>query len=239
MTNISILPTLLALGLTNEEANMYIFLVERGPSNVSLLARNTSMTRVTAYIHIENLLSKKFIQKTKQAKRILYQAYDPKTLLPRLEQLCNDGVRNLSLFAHEKDTSFFIPEIKVYSGQKEILEIYDDIGLSLPKGGTYFRYTSRITDQGRSPLYSKLRVEKELERLVITNERKSSAKGKDPNRFIKTVPKDFSFDDNVTVLIYGNKTAHIDFNSNTGIIIESKHLARFQEKLFKLLWKRL
>ena len=75
--------------------------------------------------------------------------------------------------------------------------------------------------------------------MVITNQSKSDKKGKDSDRFIKTVPKDFAFDDNVTVLIYGEKIAYMDFNSDTGITIESPQLARFQEKIFKLLWKRL
>jgi hypothetical protein len=123
--------------------------------------------------------------------------------------------------------------------RKELFDVYVDIAKDSPKGGTFFRYTSRTDDFGFAPLYTGLREEKELERLVITSEHKAEKTKKDSNRFIKTVPKDFSFDDNVTLIIHGNKVTHIDYSSLTGITIESPQLARFQEKIFKLLWKKL
>ena len=239
MTNFHLIHTLQALGMTKEEAAMYIIIADYGAINVSSLSRKMSITRVTAYSLLKNLIEKKCVMKAKLHKRFLYQAEDPKNLLARFEMMYKEGSQALSLLSLSQSKSLFVPEITMYSGTDEIAKIYDDLGTILPKGGTYFRYTSRTEDQKRSLLYSRLRKEKEIERLVITNEKKSSTKEKDSNRFIKTVPKDFSFDDNVTVLIYGTKVAHIDFNSNTGIVIESPHLAHFQEKIFKLLWKRL
>ena len=57
---------------------------------------------------------------------------------------------------------------------------------------------------------------------------------------LRTIPKEFDlFEDNVSMVIYGNKTAHIDYNSKTSSVVESEKIARFQEKLFKLLWKKL
>lgn len=239
MTKKTLIATLMAIGLTEEESRLYIFLTEHGASNVSLLARRISLSRVTTYNLIKSLIEKECVTQTKQRKRLLYQAYDPEILLARFEQIFKDGSRELSLLSVTNRQKFFVPEIKIYAGEDEITKIYDDVGVTLPQGGTYFRYTSRIKDTKRSLLYSKLRKEKEIERLVITSENKASGKQKDSNRFIKTVPKDFSFDDDVTVLIYGSKIAHIDFNSNIGVVIESKTLATFQKKLFKLLWKKL
>ncbi len=239
MTKKTLIATLMAIGLTEEESKLYIFLTEHGANNVSEIARFLSLSRVTSYNLIRNLIKKQCITQTKQHKRLLYQAHDPEILLARFEQLFKEGTRELSLLSATNRRKFFVPEIKIYAGEDELPKIYDDVGVTLPQGGTYFRYTSRVKDSVRSPLYSRLRVEKELERLVITSEQKASGKKKDANRFIKTVPKDFSFDDDVTVLIYGSKVAHIDFNSNMGIVIESKTLATFQQKLFKLLWKKL
>ena len=239
MANNYLIPTLNALGLSKEEALTYISLIESGASNVSSLSRKLSLSRVTTYSLINNLINKDCIAKTKYNKRILYQAHDPELLLSRFEKIYKEGSQALSALSVAQHKSLFIPDIQVYSGGKEITKIFDDVGMTIPRGGTYFRYTSRTKDQERSPLYSRLRIEKEIERLVITNEKKSLSKEKDSNRFIKTVPKDFAFDDNVTVLIYANKIAHIDFNSDVAIVIDSPQLARFQEKIFKLLWKKL
>ena len=132
-----------------------------------------------------------------------------------------------------------LPEMRMESAQNAIGNVYKDLALTLPKGGTYFRYTSRKDDLKRDPTYTTERVKKDLERLVITSAEKANTKRKDPNRFIKIVPKEFAFDDNVTLLIYGNKVAHLDHTTGTAITITSKNLARFQEKIFKILWRKL
>lgn len=239
MTNKSLISALTAIGLTEDESRLYVFLTQHGASNISFLAKSLALSRITVYALIKSLVKKECITQTKHHKRLLYQANDPELLLARFEKIFKEGSRELSLLSVANRTAFFIPEIKIYTGENEIPKIYDDVGTVLPKGGTYYRYTSRLKESLRSPLYSRLRVEKEIERLVITSEKKASGKPKDANRFIKTVPKDFLFDDDVTVLVYGSKVAYIDFNSDTGIVIESPPLARFQEKLFKLLWKKL
>ena len=239
ITNKHVISSLLAIGLTQEEAILYSFLVESGASDVTTVAKNLSITRVTAYALIKELLRKDFILKTKPKKRYLYQAHDPEMLLSLFQNAYKNGAQALSMLSIKHKKNLFVPEVKIYSGVEQVRSMYDDVALTLPKGGTFFRYTSRTKDVGYSPVYAKLRKEKELERMVITNQSKSDKKGKDSDRFIKTVPKDFAFDDNVTVLIYGEKIAYMDFNSDTGITIESPQLARFQEKIFKLLWKRL
>lgn len=235
----SAITSLVALGLQTGEAHVYLFLVEHGACDVSTVAKNLSITRVTAYNHIEGLLKKECIIKTRPHKRYLYEAHDPERLLSQFEAAYKDGIQSLTLLSQSYRKKLFVPEITLHAGIDQLRSIYDDVAQSLPRGGTFFRYTSRSKDVGYSPIYARLRKEKELERLVITSVAKSEKKSADADRFLKTVPKDFAFDDNVTVLIYGTKVAYMDFNSDSGITIESPHLARFQEKIFKLLWKKL
>jgi hypothetical protein len=47
------------------------------------------------------------------------------------------------------------------------------------------------------------------------------------------------FDDNINFTIYDDKISFIDFNTETSILIESKELADFQKKIFKMFYKRL
>lgn len=227
------------LGFTEEEIRIYLCLAENGLSTVTAISRKTKMSRPTCYSLLASLMKKGGVKKSKKGKSVVYQASDPDFLLSLFESAHAEGVRSLSSLALTYKNQNFIPEMTFYSGAENISKIYDDIAHTLPKGGTYFRYTSRNDETRRSPVYSRLRAEKEIERLVITSEKKKSTKSHDPNRFIKTVPRDFSFDDNVTAIIYGTKIAHIDFNSHSAIVIESPQLARFQEKLFKLLWRKL
>ena len=239
MTNNSLNQVLSSLSCSNDEANIYLFLAEHGVSNVSTIARGLHFSRTTTYIYIEKLLARNFIIKTKLAKRDLYEVCDPSYLLSEFEKMYKQGTQALSSLSLSLQNTTYVPITKMFVGQKELISIFDDIVMTLPKGGVYYRYTSRSSDQERAPLYQALRKEKEIERLVITSSMKASTKDKDANRFIKIVPKDFAFEDNVTVLIYANKIAHIDYNTMIGVVIESPKLARFQEKLFKLLWKKL
>jgi sugar-specific transcriptional regulator TrmB len=239
MNTSTLLRTLYALGCTHTEACIYLYLAQRGASNISTIADGTHLSRVTTYTHIDSLISKKFITTTKIKERTLYEVCDPSSLLASLDQVYKEGSRALTTLSSALKETFFVPKITTTIGESALSSVYDDIARTLPKGGTYFRYTSRVRDHVKAPLYSMLRKEKELERLVITSVQKAEKKEKDSNRFIKTVPKDFSFDDNVTLLIYGNKITHIDHTSLSSVTIESPQLARFQEKIFKLLWKKL
>jgi predicted transcriptional regulator len=239
MTNNPLNHALFALGLSEHEAAIYIFLAHEGVSNISSIAKGVHLSRVTTYTYIEKLLEKNLLLKTKHKERDLYEVCDPSSLIASLDEVHKEGSRALTSLSQALKKTLFIPKITIHTGRKELLDVYVNIAKDSPRGGTFFRYTSRTDDFGFAPLYTGLREEKELERLVITSEHKAERTKKDSNRFIKTVPKDFSFDDNVTLIIHGNKVTHIDYSSLTGVTIESPQLARFQEKIFKLLWKKL
>lgn len=240
MVSKSVLCNVLSSLSCNEgESSVYLFLASTGVNNISSIATGLHFSRTTTYVHIEKLLGRGFVIKTKIKKRVLYEVCDPLLLLSEFENVYKDGSRALSALSQSLNETVFIPDVRTFAGEKEINSIFNDIASSLPKGGTYFRYTSRNNDYEKTPFYQILREQKELERLVITNLQKAESKKKDANRFIKTVPKDFAFDDNVTMLIYANKVAYIDYTVKMGVTIESPQLARFQEKIFKLLWKRL
>ncbi len=235
----TLLPILYSLGFSHDEAIIFLCLVENGAESVAFVARKTKLSRTTVYTSLDSLLNKKRIRKTSPTKRILYEAVDPGTFIAELEEMSTRGVKELYQLSTKHKGSLFIPVVSTHEGHAELHEIYEDIIKTLPKGGTYFRYTSRRDELGVTPLYQTHKNTKEIERLVITSLKKAELKEQDANRFVKTVPKDFAFDDNVTLLIYGQKIAYIDYNSMTGAVIESPQLAHFQEKIFKLLWRKL
>lgn len=238
-THSVLLSVLQGLSFEKEESLVFLVLAEHGAMNVTAISKKTKLSRTTVYKTLETLLAKKRITTATLHARVLYESVDPSNLISELEEKTKQGARELSLLSHKHKASFFIPTTTMFKGQENINSIYEDIVNTLPQGGTYFRYTSRRDDYTRTPLYQHNKHTKEIERLVITSSEKAKTKEKDSNRFIKIVPKDFAFDDNVSLLIYGQKVAYIDYNSMTGTVIESPQLARFQEKIFKLLWKKL
>jgi hypothetical protein len=88
--------------------------------------------------------------------------------------------------------------------------------------------------------YKKIREEKKLERMVITNNYLNDLKKEDIKKEVVVIPKEFDlFEDNITKIIYANKVAIIDYNSQENFIIESQIFANFERKIFKLLFKFL
>lgn len=86
----------------------------------------------------------------------------------------------------------------------------------------------------------KLRDEKNLSRLVITNEKSVASKKQRPNRELAAIPDSFgSFDDDVTKIIYADRVAIIDYASKTAFTIESAPLARLEEKIFRMMFRYL
>jgi hypothetical protein len=115
---------------------------------------------------------------------------------------------------------------------------------SLKHGEVFYRY-STASDLRRANSYlphdyRMRRDAKQLERYLITSETQARDKQSRLERAIKTVPAKYDlFDQNVTQIIYGNKVALIDYNTETALVIENSKIAEFQRKLFMLLYKKL
>jgi len=74
--------------------------------------------------------------------------------------------------------------------------------------------------------------------MVITNEYLNNLKEKNIKKDVVVIPHDFDiFEDNITKIIYANKVAIIDYNTDECFVIESIIFASFERKLFKLLFK--
>ena len=88
--------------------------------------------------------------------------------------------------------------------------------------------------------YKSLRNKKQLQRYVITNEFLNSRKTKKLDKDVVVIPKKVDiFEDNITKIVYANKVAIIDYNTDECFIIESDLFANFEKKLFMMLFKFL
>ncbi len=232
------------IGLTKKEAALYTALLEQGTLSITDLSKFTHINRPAIYEQLPKLIERGIVSKVQKQKRVLFQAESPERLLQLYkneQKETEESVERLvSTYKKATDTQ---PMIKYFSGKNGIKFVFDDIAFSLPKGSTFYRYTARTgedTKEFSNTYYSQTRDNKHLERLVITSEKKAATKVKKLDRFVKAIPKEFDlFEDNISLVIYGNKTAYIDYNSNTAFIVESEKIAHFQEKLFRLLYKKL
>lgn len=233
------------IGLNKHESAIYLALLELGPSHIAKISEKTSIHRPLIYKALPNLIDKRLVTQTKQAKRMIYMAEPPNRLEALFDDLKIDFFEILPDLEDQYSANEHKPKVRFLQGKDGTKRVFDDIVRSLNKGDTLYRYSSNIDGQEKKDRflprgYRKMRDEKKLERQVITNKQTAEQKKPKLDRFIKIMPEDFGpFEHNITEVIYGNKTAFIDYNSETAMIIESKRIADFQRHIFKTLYKKI
>lgn len=231
-------------GLSKKEASVYTALLERGVLSLSEISKETHIHRPALYSLLPKMQKDGLIGTSQKQRRVLYHAESPTRIIDTYTKEHEDIKNRLEVLKETYEyRSPDKPLIKYFEGRKGITYVFDDVAHTLPRGATFYRYSARMggnTKDFEHTFYAKTRDTKGIERLVITSEEKAAAKVKKLNRSIKTIPKEYDlFEDNVSLVIYGDKTAYVDYGSNTAFIIESSKIARFQEKLFKLLYRKL
>jgi len=235
---------LLKMGLSEDESVVYSALLRFGALSVSQIAEKTKLYRPSVYKAVSFLEERALVNITKKGKRKLYMAASPEKLSFLLSSLGDDLDRALPDMLSEFNKKEKRPFVVFLDGREGIRKVYDDIVATLKKGDTFYRYSSSGRPKKRdyyvSKDYGKRRDEKQLERYVITNEGTNKLKKPKFEKSVKTVPKSFDlFEYDVTQLIYGDKIAFVDYNSETAVIIENPTIAQFQQKIFKLLFQKL
>ncbi len=134
------------------------------------------------------------------------------------------------------------PMVQYAEGKDAMKDSYLDIINTLPKDGKYYRYTSVETFNKEKFLpkgYKGMRDKKGLERYIITNESSKSTTLR-LGKKVKVVPSEFDlFEYNIGQVMYENKIAILDYESQSVITIEHERFAKLQKKIFELLFSKL
>lgn len=233
------------IGLSEEESKVYVHLLGHGPHSISDLALKTGLYRHTIYDAIGMLIKKGLVTFQPIGKRKVCVAESPRKLLNLADSFVSDiriAVKDLEKLASDrKDPA---PVVRVIEGNESIRGVFADVVETMPRKGTFYRYTSeKDLDEVNRYLpkgYRMKRDAKKLERFVISNPISGKRKKLRLERWVKFVPPEFdAFEQNIIQLIYGKKVALIDLNAKMSMIIENAALADFQEKIFRLLYKKL
>ena len=245
MTHTKLTQHLVALGLTDEEGAVYLALLEMGLGNVSDIATRLTMHRSKTKASLERLKELGMVSMHQKGKRILYTPEHPEGLRNSIarQQAHLEEVLPQLVECFQKQS--IQPVVRFFSGKAGITEVYHDLLRSLKKGEVFFRYESPEdfkTQDAYLPraYFERICDKKEIDKFVITNDVTARTKPTRLERSIKVVPLTFDpFIYNVTHIIYANKVAFLDFDTQTAWIIENQRFATFQRQLFKLLYHKL
>ena len=223
-------------GLTENEAKVYMALLELGPSKAGLISRKSGLHRRVIYDTLETLSKKGLIGYIKQNNVKLYQAVNPERVLGLIkerEAAINEAMPEmLALFQQTKDKE----ETNFYRGKAGLKTVFED---QLQTG-------KEILVIGASPLaydilqfyfkwFDKKRVKAKIKTKIIFN--KTDKKLKIPLSEIRYLPQKYSSP--LAINIYGDKVAIILWSKEApmAIVIKNPEISSGYEKYFELMWR--
>ncbi len=236
---------LLRLGLHPHEVSLYLALLELGAASVADIAKQSRLHRPTVYQFLPRLIERNLVSLTPKGKRKIYSAESPQQLKNVFAQMGNTLEHLLPDLINTYDNRNPRPKMKFFEGEKVVTWLYEDVLATCKKGDVFYRYESPHNyiknDTHLPPAYfERICRKKEIEKFVITNEKTAKTKPPVIERISKAIPAAYDiFEYDITQIVYNNKVGFIDFNTNTGWIIESATFAKFQRQIFKLLFRKL
>ncbi len=233
-----------SLGLAPRENAVYLTLLERGPLLIADIAKITGLHRPTIYKTLPGLQGKQLVSVTPKGKQKRYVAETPEKLRAVFERFRENFEQALPDLQRAYDIQKRKPLVKFVEGKNGLTFITDDLLHTLKRGGIYYKYTTkRASISARKYLQRHFyadRDAKQLQRFMITDELADWQKKPDMNRLAKIIPQRYGLlDDNLMQVIYGDKVAVADFETETAFIIESPLFATLQRKIFKALFDLL
>lgn len=232
------------LGIWEKMTRIYLDLLEYGTSSIADICQRTDLHRPEVYRSLPFLIESVLIRELTKWKRTLYAALPPE----RIEDMIREFEKRNTPLVSELRAKYDKLENQVSVSYQEwrsgVTRVFSDIVDTLPRGSVFYRVSAeRDVERSNTYLpsdYRAKRDKKQLERMVISSGQAAAPKQKRLERDIVRIPQEYDeFDQDVTMTIYGDKIAYIDYTHEHSIIIENPMIAEFQRKLFLLLHKKL
>ncbi len=238
---------LLKLGLTNEEAKIYLACLEINGGPVSVIARKAGVHRVSCYHTLENLLSKRLLSQHNKNGVKCFAPEPPEQVLKLAEEQVNLAKVLLPELKSLASTLGFKPKIRFYEGQDGVEKVFTE---SLMAKGEILGYTNlqKVTEFFPKFFsdYTHAKLKKGIKTRYLSPTTVSSVhmldpflpKGYDPNLIeILLVNRDqFLFENEVLIFNHSVGIVSLAQDELLGLIVESPTFARTMKAVFDLAW---
>ncbi|MEK7672895.1 MAG: helix-turn-helix domain-containing protein [Patescibacteria group bacterium] len=238
---------LTALGLTSEEAKVYLAILELGGSYASNIARKAGINRATCYHTINNLKEKGLINSYTKGKILWFNAENPQKIINIQQEKVNIAKNLIPELLSISNTLTFKPKIRFYEGLEGIKTIFEDV---LTTQEEVLGYTNIKSLGELLPEYFKNFCKHKVEKKIKTRYL-APVTGEGTDLIDEFYPKDYDrnlvemllvnkdefFFEN-EIAIYENKVAVLSLNPNEliGLLIESPTFAKSMRSIFNLAW---
>jgi len=243
MNNIDLSP----LGLEENQAKVYLALLELGQANVLEIAQKTNLSRITVYDVIDDLLAFGYISFILKGKRKFYIPESPRKLEKRLIFRQKIAQKLMPILEQKFSAISHRPSVKFFEGKEGLKAMVEDVLASTPNGGKYEviynpeaemvivgqkQWDEWVAERKRRNIWVRLICEKNRQTTKWAKE------GEKTNRIVKFLPKGEKI--LVSYHIYGNKVSIASVEEPVvGVIIENEAIAKMQRLFFDYTWEGL
>lgn len=244
--NIKLLKVLKDVGLTENEAKVYLALLSLGPSAIQNIARAAEIKRTTCYSVIESLKLLGLVKSELVRWKTMLVAIDPEqlgNLLDQRKKKFQENLKEFQVLSHAQEKGGVI---QYFEGLEAVKSVYESLIRDIKPHEDYM-IISNIDDWYRlDPQYfdkftrrrAKLNIRIRLLLLDSPIARKIQKIQKNYNEEIKILPQNTKF--KVNLVVTPQRIAiHQLTMPIMAIVIENKSIITMQQQLFEVIWRIL
>lgn len=239
------------LGLSHQEAEIYLLLLKYGESPVQKIVKESKLKRTTVYAILNGLEQNGLVTKKDILKKIHFKPVSPSKLVDIVEQESQKVAQtksNLNAMLPHMNSLFLTsveqPVVRMFEGIEGLKEIYKDILKDSKPGFSVLQEDDmdKELEEWVVTVFSKKRAQKKmpLKVIITSNKHVEQFQKNDAKyfRFSKVVPAHlFPFQHEVT--IYGDKVAFINYkkgDTKLGMVVKHPYFAQTMKAFFDLAW---
>ena len=236
------------IGLSENEAKVYMAMLELGPATMLEISAKAGINRPTAYVQVESLKKFGLVSSQTKGKKQLFIAESPDQLefviekeKKEIEQKQEELQKILPELSHLFSMAGDKPQVRFFEGKEGLMKMQDELIRSKAKEVVSFSSADNILKifPNHPKALSSRRVKAGIKsRLIYTNSGGAILKNNDSEmlREAKYIPLDkFPFKSDLA--IYGNSIGISALEGQAvGVIITHQELANSFRALFELLW---
>jgi HTH-type transcriptional regulator, sugar sensing transcriptional regulator len=235
------------LGLSDNEAKVYLAMLELGPATVLEIAAKAAINRPTTYVQIETLKKKGLVSTQTKGKKLIYIPESPEQLehlLERESREVEDKMDDLKAVLPELTTMFNLsdekPQVRFFEGKEGLIKIQDEFLKNKGKESISLSSADDVVNvfPGHPEKYTPRRVKKGIKSRLIYTSRRGPFLKNDPDllrevKFISPEKLPFVLD----VLVYDDVVAIANLKGKiSGVIIKNKGIAESFKSLLNFIW---
>jgi predicted DNA-binding transcriptional regulator len=235
---------LIALGLTDKEARIYLALYKIGKATSYEVAKEAGIKRPTVYVLMEELRKRGLVLIVPHVKNQVFIAKDPHEFINEYQEDLNRNARDLLASLPTMSRPVGETNIIVFKGQgslvqglsyglhrakeKTIYAFYAPVGKNMKVRDEYFEHSEHVHKLGMK-----------VKCIMPSNTHDEAFREDDKKYGFETKKINHKlFSPNVSVEICGDVVKMIMHKQKQVIVMEEKGMAEFYKQVFELLWTK-